>query len=374
MDLSHEDSLRLHVLIRSVEAIRIDEQSLTVCGLSTRGEARVTLTPNCRPALYLKRVREFISGAVLGSPGGYPVFLQRWTRMGQARDTNLAELLMLGEPEAVTAVAGAPGLTDDLARRAWWAAPTADIARRMLAREAVARGGMGPVLAEYLVEHLPFETEAALIIESVRLILQPGLIASETSRKLWERGAQKGVYRIGFLQTVPEDLPDPRAARADLERHRAALESLAGAGNTLAGALIRALDRSGQSFAAAAVALLERLTDQNAAVVLLNSIGEYYRAFRLEESTGCEFDALRRRAAETLHGSPSAELAALRRAVPELERELVALLTLAGVTDALATAILAQTTASGTLLRRKLEPVCAPLCAELNGLLGAARG
>jgi len=42
-----------------------------------------------------------LSSHVLGSPGGYPVFLQRWTRMGQTRDTQLDKLLLLGEPEAV---------------------------------------------------------------------------------------------------------------------------------------------------------------------------------------------------------------------------------------------------------------------------------
>ena len=48
--------------------------------------------------------REFLASHVLGSPGGYPVFINRWTRMGQARDENLQRLLMLGEPEAVVAV------------------------------------------------------------------------------------------------------------------------------------------------------------------------------------------------------------------------------------------------------------------------------
>ena len=49
------------------------------------------------------------------------MYLQRWTRMGQMRDESLEQLLLLGEPEAVVAVVCAPGLTDELARRAWWA-------------------------------------------------------------------------------------------------------------------------------------------------------------------------------------------------------------------------------------------------------------
>ena len=113
MELSSEDNLRLNVLLRNKPlAIRIDESSMILYGLSEKGEAKVQLNPTCRDDHYLRIVRELLSGHVLGSPGGYPVYLQRWTRMGQTRDENLEHLLLLGEPEAVIAVACATGLTD----------------------------------------------------------------------------------------------------------------------------------------------------------------------------------------------------------------------------------------------------------------------
>ena len=52
---------------------------MTLYALSASGdEAKVELNPNCNPDRYLKQVRELLSGHVLGSPGGYPVFLKRW--------------------------------------------------------------------------------------------------------------------------------------------------------------------------------------------------------------------------------------------------------------------------------------------------------
>ena len=122
MDLTPEDALRINVLLASqIEAIRLDESRMTLFALSQKGEAKVKLNPNCRDDSYLRKVRETLSSHVLGSPGGYPVYLKRWTRMGQARDEVLESLLMLGEPEAVVAVVNATGITDELARRAWWA-------------------------------------------------------------------------------------------------------------------------------------------------------------------------------------------------------------------------------------------------------------
>ena len=82
MDLSSEDSLRLNVLMANAIAVRIDEGTLTVHGLSEGGEeARVKLSPTCNPDRYVRNVRELLSSTVLGSPGGYPVYLKRWSRM-----------------------------------------------------------------------------------------------------------------------------------------------------------------------------------------------------------------------------------------------------------------------------------------------------
>ena len=80
MQLAPEDSLRLNVLLANKpQAIRINESQMTVFGLSEQGEAKVNLNPTCRDEQYIKLVKELISGHVLGSPGGYPVYLQRWT-------------------------------------------------------------------------------------------------------------------------------------------------------------------------------------------------------------------------------------------------------------------------------------------------------
>ncbi|MBA1330869.1 sulfur reduction protein DsrS, partial [Candidatus Endoriftia persephone str. Guaymas] len=69
--LSSEDALRLNVLLANKpKAIRIDESSMILYGLSEKGEAKVSLNPNCRDEQYLRQVRETLSGHVLGSPGG----------------------------------------------------------------------------------------------------------------------------------------------------------------------------------------------------------------------------------------------------------------------------------------------------------------
>ena len=372
LELSSEDSLRLNVLVMNVVAVRIDERSMTVYGLSAKGEAKVPLNPTGRDEQYLKAVREFLSTAALGSPSGYPVHLNRWTRMGQARDTNLAKLLMLGEPEAVTAVVGAPGLTDDLARRAWWAEPTSDHARRMLVSENVVQGSMGKILAEHLVEHLPFESEAKLMIESVRLVLQPGLINESVRQKLWDKGAAQRSYRIGFLQAEPDSLPTAQSARADMVQHEEALKTLAGDGNRLAALLHRALSATGQNFLDTCQQALQKLGDQDAVVALLNALSDYFSNARIRVEPCQDVAEILADADVALTSGTDAQ--ALLARIPGLSRELRALYALARMDEAIVTPVFARSSASGSLMRRKIEPILQSVLAEIMALRKAPHG
>lgn len=361
MELSSEDLLRLNVLLANdIEAIRIDEQSMTVHGLARGSEARVPLNPNCRPEKYLRLVREMLSSHVLGSPGGYPVFLQRWTRMGQARETRLDKLLLLGEPEAVTAVAGASGLSNDLARRAWWAQPTSDIARRMLDKQVVVQGKMGKQLAAYLAEHLPFESDPMLVIATIRLILQPGLIDAKARDRIFRLSTHRNAYHIGFLEALPDELPDPLPARDDHEKYRDRFATLTAGGNTLADLLAKLLDSQGQTFLVISETQLQHPIDKYTVAKLMDIIGNYFKpalgAREPVEDIGAAMASAEKRMA-----AADGKAAALLETVPELREEIAAMLTLAHTGEALVTPIIAASTASGTLLRRKLEPVLEPL-------------
>jgi len=375
MTLTSEDTLRLNVLLANpIEAIRIDENNLAVYGLSGDREVKVPLNPNCRAEQYLKKVREMLSGHVLGSPGGYPIFLKRWTRMGQARDESLADLLLLGEPEAVVAVVYAAGLTRELARRAWWAMPTAENARRMLECEDVAQSELGRTLAEYLIDYLPFETEPLDIINTVRLVLQPGLIDDERRTGLWSKAARKHIYYIGFLAAAPHGLPQPLPPRADFERYQAVLSGLAASENALAALLLQMLDGSGQTFLNAVEAALRRPGHQEEVVVLLDTVGRHFEAASHEAVPNDDVQRAVQCAQSLCRTGDNAcsELAALLEAVPGLHKEIAALLVLARSGEPAVSGIFAKTTAIGSLMRRKLEPVTTPLLEQFAVLRGRA--
>ncbi|MDD5240677.1 MAG: hypothetical protein PHG47_03025 [Sulfuricella sp.] len=372
MELSSEDSLRLNVLLAGeIQAIRIDDSTMTVRALTPRGEAAVKLHPNGRNDQYLKLVREVLAGHAIGSPGGYPLFIQRWTRMGQARDKGLDRLLLLGEPEAVVSVAYSNGLTDELARRAWWAMQSADNARRMLERECVVQGEMGKILAAYLIEHLPFENAPHTIIDTVRIVLQPGLIDETARQRLWNKGAGDNAYYVGFLEYLPDELPERLAARVDLAILQPKLTALAAQGNPYAKLMERALSGPGQAFLATSEEVLRHPADQDVVISLLNALAAYFAALR---SANCGGDAieviLARLETPNAGDDQPTELREFLDAAPELAGEICAMRILSCMDGGVAAPILSQTTASGTVMRKKLEPLITPILHQLATLRG----
>ena len=338
--LTPEDALRLNVLLAGeLLAVRIDEGARLLYGLTPKGEAKMPLNPVGRIDRYFQRVRELLGGHALGSPGGYPVHLRRWTRMGHAEPRKLEALLKLGEPEAVLAVAYAPALTDELARRAWWATQntvaTMEVARVMLACPAVRHGTMGQVLADFLVEHLPFEEDPVAAMQTVRAVLAAGLLSPAAREPLWLKGKRRPHYLIGFLESLPDELP-PEAPRAVPD---SIPESVL---NTPSGQLLaRCYSGVGQSYLHVAELVLEKPLAHEMVYRMLDLLGQHFAAGR--------------------HASAD---------FPQLPAEAAALEALSRLSQSDAEPILTRTTAVGSLMRRHLEPLLAPIIGQLRVLRG----
>ncbi len=355
------------MLANDVKAVRINESTMTVYGLSHAGESVIRLNPTCKDDKYLRRVRELLSSHVLGSPGGYPVYLKRWSRMGQARRESLERLLLLGEPEAVVAVVHASGLTGELARRAWWSAPDAESARCMLTRKNIVADPFSKELAEFLVEFLPFEENPEAMMESVRLVLQPGLISNEVRQRLWKQAKVKNSYYIGFLQTTPDELPDPLPPHHQWKSVSARLQALTDAGNPFAVQLCRCLSAQGQRFLKVSKKVLSKPANQEVMVRLLDAIGAYFSTVCFAEIRSHDVEQLvvnakalcDRKKVSNLSGYSQLEevIACAGEFVPIVS----AMLALAAITEAVVTPIFARTNAIGTVMRRRLKPVTVPL-------------
>jgi len=378
MDLSAEDALRLNVLLANeLQAVRIDESQMVVHALSTSGEASVRLNPQGRDDQYLKKVRELLSSQVLGSPGGYPVFLRRWTRMGQARDDSLEQLLLLGEPEAVVAVVHANGLTDEIARRAWWAMPVADNARRMLEHDCVVSGNLGRELAEFLVEYLPFEIEHKAMIETIRLVLQADLISDELREKLWRAAKRKNSYYLGFMDACPDNLPEPAQPRADWEQVSEALAPLVAEGNPLALQMCRCLSAPGQAFLATAEAAMAKPTNQDVVVEYLKSIQGYFSSVCPNADSAADMETIVSDA-EALLDVPgvcptTTSVQAVLEKLPGHRAEVSAMMALGWVGEPLANPIFSRTDSIGSVMRKKIIPITEPIQQQFSQLRGKVK-
>ena len=372
MELSAEDNLRLNVLLsQELHAVRIDESKMIVYALTGKGEAKVPLNPTGKDEAYIKEVKALFSTHVMGSPGGYPVYLKRWTRMGQARDESLAQLLLLGEPEAVVAAVHAPGLSDELASRAWWAMPTSENARRMLEKQAVAEGETGKVLADFLIEFLPFEEEQKDMIESVRLVLQPGLISQEEKEKLWKKTKTKRSFYVGFLHASADDLPVEVDAHAEHESIKQQLAPLIEKNNPYAVLLDKILSDKGQAFLQTVEDAFKKPGNQDVVVSLLAAVANYFESILPEQFTEDDITEICSEA-ESLCCTGNADIDEVLNAFDEdkdkVQEYLRAMTVLACLSVKLVNPIFARTDAIGTVMRKKIKPVTEPIIEQLHVL------
>ena len=369
MNLSSEDSLRINVLLANKPlAIKIHESSMTLYGLTETGEAQVKLNPDCRDEQYVKKVKEVLSSHISGSPGGYPVFIQRWTRMGQMRDDSLEQLLLLGEPEAVVAAVCANGVTDELARRAWWAMEDAENARRLLQHDAVIEGNMGKVLAAYLIEHLPFETEPETMIKTVQRVLQPGLTDLPTREDLWKKGLRKGAYHVGFILSMPDDLPIKAKPHPDFERSETELDNLTEQGNQLAPIVKKLLSATGQAFWEALLAIMKKPSNQEVVNEALDAVRYYLSDLRPEGDPDKTLAELQSEARQFIESDTNA--VQIIQALPHMTDFLRAARVMSGMGYGVLRPVFHDTTAIGSLMRKKLEPVFSPIHQEIKILMG----
>ena len=143
-------------------------------------------------------------------------------------------------------------------------------------------------------------------------------------------------------------------------------------GNGIAGLMLKLLSESGQSFTEACNRILTKPTTQDVVDRTLDLIRGYFSPARPEGDPDLPIDILISEATQFIQQSEDA-LACLN-AVPELEPELLAMRILSGLGYGVLRPELKGSTAMGSLMRRKLEPVLTPVLSQLGILRGTNAG
>ena len=275
--LSPQDKLRLGVLAtRNVRAVRIDESAASLSALTDEGEARIPLDPGPEPRRYFRALRDHLSELFLNLPGGYPAHIGRWTRMDSLhRDPE--RLLLLGDPEAVVAVAFADRLDARVAADVWWCSQSVEIALALLRHPGAADWPVGQELAHFMLEHLPFEEDAAIVAGALGRILQPGLVSGDRAAELWRRGHRRHPWRAGFFLGHPALYPDTRGEHPE---YRALGERLSGRGqgrNPVGRLLLEFLGEPGRNSLAALVGALDNPREQEVVTLVFRRVQDVFR-------------------------------------------------------------------------------------------------
>lgn len=386
MPLSNEDSLRLNVLLaQKVSAIRIDEGKLIVYALTQKGEAKIQLNPSSRKDKYIKEVKDFLSTKALGVPGGFPMYISSWNRMGDLRNTNLDKLLLLGEEEAIAAIVNNKDITADIANSAWWAVQSADNARSMLMNQAVVEADIGKELAKFLIEFLPFEEDPMKMLISIRLVLYDDLISEQDALKLWKKAKSKNTLYVGFLDIRSNAIPEPVPEHENHAQLQHSLSALLDEKNPYALMICKLYSTQGQSFLKTAEAAFKRPPNYDIVGALIESIRrymfielaeagqsqqQYELGLNLNGQPQTDINDIMNMINELYHEQGefvcSEELKAVQAIIPDFSQQLQAILCLSRISQTVLAPTIAKSTAVGTLMRKKLKPVFDPILMNLR--------
>ncbi len=372
MQLSNADNLRLNVLLaQPLKAIRINESSMTVHALTDKGEAKVVLNPTVHDDQYLRWVRELLSIKSTGSPGGYPVYIKTWTRMGHANNT-LKHMLLLGEPEAVIAVVYSPSVSHEIGLRAWWANPTLEVARRLMSYPDVVTGDLGKELAEFLMEFLPFEECQVNAVDMVRVCLQGELISPQQKKELWTRAKRRNPYYVGFLHSDPKQIPINKKATNDYPSLKKQLQALLDDNNPYANAFCHVLSEEGQIWLQTLKNAIKKPVDQDVVISLFTAIKQFFD-LPFPERRGAhtiEIALQRAKSYSKISDQHSDALNALLTVLdPQYLAKFSALMLLAQFGENTLTPVFSGNESVGKVMRKRLNPLTEPLLEKTDILM-----
>ena len=240
--------------------------------------------------------------------------------------------------------------------------PTSDNARRMLEKEDVINGDMGKVLAEFLIEHLPFEEDHLAMIDSVKAALQPGLVSDELRQSLWSKARTKGSYYVGFLQATPDDLPADEVAHAAYETLQSKLAAIT-AHNKAAQQFLRVMSAAGKNYLATIELALKRPGNQDVIVALFMAIENYFSAISFKFEHHRDIEKIISEAHEYCDKCQADDQAIgeLISMVPEFEQHVKAMVVLSAYCEELAFPVFGQTDAVGSVMRKKIKHLTDPI-------------
>jgi hypothetical protein len=164
---------------------------------------------------------------------------------------------------------------------------------------------------------------------------------------------------------MPDDLPAASPARLLSDDETAPLHALAAADNPFAQQYLRLISASGQAFLSTVLKVMEKPANQDVVTLLLDVVRVYLSALRPGGDPDLTLEGL----AQQAESAEPIELHVCLDAVPTRAQELRTLYLLSGLGYGVVRPVFSKTDAIGSLMRKKLEPVFAPLRSRLESLL-----
>ncbi|MCK5922868.1 MAG: hypothetical protein KAG66_18140, partial [Methylococcales bacterium] len=257
------------------------------------------------------------------------------------------------------------------ARHAWWAYQSPEIARNLLKSSKVVHSELGPELAEFLLEFLPFEERALNIVESVQRCLQGKLIDEKARARLWERAKRKNPFFVGFMLAGPDTIPIDESAHPDYESVFEALQHKDAQDNPYADYLLHFLSPNGRKWLKSLHLALKKPTEPDVVIAMFISVDHYIKLALAPTRGVLNIDDAIARATQLCAATNTPkqlQFVCDRLSLAQI-KQLEALLILAQLGENTLNSVFGGRDATGTVMRSCLQPLSTQVNNAIKTLL-----
>jgi hypothetical protein len=208
------------------------------------------------------------------------------------------------------------------------------------------------------------------MIESARLCLQPSLLSDDEVDGLWKKAKRRQSLYVGFLHTLPDDLPDTINEHKLFDTIKKKLESCLD-DNDYAQLLLRLLSDKGQTFLNTAQKVIEKASSQDTVVSLFMALNKYHNKSSLSDYIQLNIEDAEHSATEFMQNSDNKKAFECAELLGDDRSKLVSLLVCSQMGERTLNHVFGQSDALGSVMRKKLKPVTEPLNKHISNLLNS---
>ena len=202
--------------------------------------------------------------------------------------------------------------------------------------------------------------------------MQGDLVTEKVRNDLWKKGQRKNALLVGFLKSLPNNLPVKYSEHKELAVIKEKLSSLKD--NVFSKIILGLLSKEGQAYLSTVEAVMKKPSNQDVVISLFDTVKNYFKSVCPNQTEYQDIEVLLTDANKYVDVTATQfdDLKVFLEKHPELSGMVKSIIILSLINESLLNPVFSRTDAIGSLMRKKIDHIISPLANEISILKNMA--